>query len=112
LSFFFAYSAISTSHDIFNNYCFSLVNLHLLSQTVGHFLLSSAFTGYIVFAVIIYEEPLLVEKLGPEYVQYMKRTPRFIPNLPGLGQKTSRDWLVQYLMYNVFSAKKSDVMIY
>jgi len=58
---------------------------------VGHFLLSSIFTSYIVFAVIVYEEPMLVEKMGPEYVQYMKRTPRFFPNIPSLGQKTSRD---------------------
>ena len=64
----------------------------LLLQTVGHFLLSSVFTGYIVFAMVLYEEPDLVNALGPEYTKYMKKTPRFFPNLPSFGRKATRDW--------------------
>ena len=64
-----------------------------LPQTVGHVLFSSVFTAYIVFAVVLYEEPTLVERLGPSYVEYMKRTPRFIPNFPtfSLKQHASKD---------------------
>ena len=67
------------------------VYILLLLQTVGHFLLSSVFTGYIVFAVVLYEEPDLVNSLGPEYTKYMKKTPRFFPNLPSFGRKAARD---------------------
>ena len=54
--------------------------------------MSGFFTGYIVFAVAFYEEPGLVDKIGPAYVEYMKKTPRFIPNLPSFGGKAARDW--------------------
>ena len=44
-----------------------------------------------MFAVTFYEEPSLVNKIGPAYVEYMKKTPRFIPNFPRIGRKASRD---------------------
>ena len=44
-----------------------------------------------MFAVAFYEEPDLVKTLGPEYTKYMKKTPRFFPNLPSFGRKAARD---------------------
>ena len=37
-------------------------------------------SGYMVFAVAQFEEPALVMEIGPKYVEYMKTTPRYIPN--------------------------------
>ena len=73
-----------------------------LLQTVGHLLLSSVFTGYIVFAVAFYEEPDLVKTLGPEYTKYMKKTPRFFPNLPSFGRKAARDWSLALYTLHTF----------
>ena len=78
----------------------SLSQYIFLLQTVGHLLLSSVFTGYIVFAVAFYEEPDLVKTLGPEYTKYMKKTPRFFPNLPSFGRKAARDWSLALCTFN------------
>ena len=53
----------------------------LLLQTVGHFMFSSAFTGYILFAVHFFEEPDLEKAIGSKYTEYMKTIPRYIPNV-------------------------------
>lgn len=61
----------------------SVVFIDLL-QTVGHLLLSVMYTGYILVAVRFYEEPDLVDEFGPEYVEYMKSTPGYVPAIPFL----------------------------
>ena len=38
-------------------------------------------TVYIVAAVVLLEEPKLVEEYGDQYIKYMKRVPRFVPGL-------------------------------
>jgi protein-S-isoprenylcysteine O-methyltransferase Ste14 len=45
-------------------------------------------TLYIVCAVAYFEEPDLVKELGHEYEEYMKKTPRFIPNFSRLFSAT------------------------
>lgn len=50
-------------------------------QSTGHALFSVVFTSYILFAVAQFEEPDLVKVFGPEYVEYTKTTPQYIPNL-------------------------------
>lgn len=47
---------------------------------MGHCLFTAVLTVYILFAVAHFEEPDLVEEIGPNYVDYMKTTPRYIPN--------------------------------
>ena len=62
-------------------------------QTMGRALFSFFMTVYIVFAVVYFEEPDLVKEMGSEYEEYMKRTPRFIPNFFRLFSpaKTAKD---------------------
>lgn len=63
-------------------YSFLMMGLWIAPKmTVGRLLLVGLYSLYIVYAVVVYEEPALVEEFGPEYVEYMKKTPRFIPNL-------------------------------
>ena len=45
------------------------------------------FTIYILIAVPLYEEPDLIKQLGPEYIEYMKTTPAYIPSIPYLTKK-------------------------
>lgn len=52
------------------------------TMTTGHCLFASLFTAYVVFAVTMYEEPALVKQFGQDYVEYMKKTPMYIPKLP------------------------------
>lgn len=37
-------------------------------------------TAYTLIAVAHFEEPDLVRDIGQKYVEYMKTTPRYIPN--------------------------------
>lgn len=61
-------------------YTFSLMLLWITPLlSVGHLLLASMFTVYVVYAVAMFEEPDLVTEFGPDYVEYMETTPRFIP---------------------------------
>lgn len=53
-------------------------------QTTGHLLLSFMYTAYILIAVQLYEEPDLIKQIGPEYIEYMKTTPAYIPSIPYL----------------------------
>ena len=55
---------------------------------MGHLLLSVMFTVYILIAVPLYEEPDLITLFGAEYVEYMKTTPAYVPNIPYLKKKT------------------------
>jgi protein-S-isoprenylcysteine O-methyltransferase Ste14 len=36
--------------------------------------------AYMLFATAYFEEPDLVREIGTEYEEYMKKTPRYIPN--------------------------------
>ncbi len=56
---------------------------------MGHLLLSVMFTIYILIAVPLYEEPDLIKQMGPEYIEYMKTTPAYIPSVPCLIKKKS-----------------------
>ena len=38
-------------------------------------------TAYMWLAVVYLEEPNLIKTFGQEYHQYMKKTPRFFPNI-------------------------------
>ena len=60
---------------------------YLLLQSIGRALFCGVMTTYVLFAVEFYEEPLLVEIFGQEYVDYMKITPRYIPNIMSLISK-------------------------
>lgn len=40
------------------------------------------YTMYIMIAVPLYEEPDLVKQIGPEYAEYMRTTPGYIPRIP------------------------------
>ena len=50
-------------------------------QSVGHLLLTSVYTLYVILAVKYSEEPALVREMGKAYTDYMDRTPPFIPAL-------------------------------
>ena len=64
-------------------YSFFLLALWVTPKmTIGHSLFASFLTVYVVFAVAMYEEPALVKEFGQEYVEYMKKTPMYVPNLP------------------------------
>ena len=65
---------------VFNVKIFSIIVINSM-QSIGHFLLSTVFTGYILFAVPYFEEPDLVRSIGPVYIDYMRTTPRYIPNI-------------------------------
>jgi protein-S-isoprenylcysteine O-methyltransferase Ste14 len=51
-------------------------------MTVGHLLFAAGMTVYILVGVR-HEERDLVRSLGQDYVDYRRRTPAFIPGLPG-----------------------------
>lgn len=51
-------------------------------MTAGHLLFAAAMTVYILVGVH-YEERDLVRSLGRDYVDYRRRTPAFVPGLPG-----------------------------
>ena len=50
---------------------------------------------YTLFAVAQFEEPDLVKEIGSEYKEYMRTTPRYIPNVArsfsGGAEKTAKD---------------------
>merc|ERR1712130_194046 len=48
-------------------------------MTAGHLLFSVVATGYILIAVLCFEEPDLVKMVGPVYIKYMESTPAFCP---------------------------------
>ena len=58
-------------------------------QTLGHLLLSVLYTTYILIAVPLFEEPDLIKHLGPEYTEYMKTTPAYIPSFTFFTKKKS-----------------------
>lgn len=69
-------------------YTFSLMLLWVTPRlSVGHLLLASMFSAYVVYAVATFEEPDLVKEFGPEYVEYMKTTPRFMPSIPWFSKQ-------------------------
>ena len=39
-------------------------------------------TSYVLFATVHLEEPSIREELGSVYVEFLQRTPRFIPTIP------------------------------
>ncbi len=64
-------------------YTFSLMLLWVTPRlTLGHLLLATMFTLYVVYAVAVFEEPDLVKEFGSDYEKYMKTTPRFVPKIP------------------------------
>jgi protein-S-isoprenylcysteine O-methyltransferase Ste14 len=52
-------------------------------MTVGHLLFAVMTTGYMVFAVNVFEEPDLVREFGETYRQYMRATGGFFPKIGG-----------------------------
>lgn len=54
-------------------------------MTVGHLLFAVAMSVYIVIGVR-HEEHDLVHALGEDYVAYRRRTPAFVPGLPGASE--------------------------
>jgi protein-S-isoprenylcysteine O-methyltransferase Ste14 len=54
-------------------------------MTAGHLLFALAMTAYILVGVH-YEERDLVRSLGRDYVDYRRRTPAFVPGLPGASE--------------------------
>jgi protein-S-isoprenylcysteine O-methyltransferase Ste14 len=58
-------------------------------MTVGHMLMASVTTAYILVA-IIFEERDLVEALGDDYVKYRESTPMFIPQVASRETSSSR----------------------
>ena len=54
-------------------------------MTVGHLLFAAGMTVYILVGVH-FEERDLVRSLGQDYVDYRRRTPAFVPGLPGAQQ--------------------------
>ena len=48
------------------------------TMTYGHLLFAAVITGYVIVGVIV-EERDLVHFLGEDYLEYRKRTPKFIP---------------------------------
>lgn len=65
--------------------------MSLLLQTIGHLIFSVVWTAYILFAVAKFEEPELIRDIGPQYVEYMKTTPRYIPNLKSFMSASKKD---------------------
>ncbi|XP_064385221.1 methanethiol S-methyltransferase 2-like [Halichondria panicea] len=51
------------------------------TMSVGHLLLTSVYTLYVILAVKYSEEPALVREMGKAYTDYMDRTPPYIPAL-------------------------------
>ena len=43
-------------------------------------MIASVFTVYVVTAVLLFEEPSLVEEFGDSYREYMKTTPMLLPH--------------------------------
>lgn len=69
-------------------YSFSLLLLWATPHlSVGHLLLATVFSVYVVCAVAMFEEPDLVREFGSDYAEYMKTTPRFVPGLAWLLRK-------------------------
>ena len=57
------------------------------TMTAAHLVFAAGLTAYIVIA-IVYEERDLVAHHGPDYAEYRRRTPMFIPRLRrGAGQR-------------------------
>ena len=54
-------------------------------------LFSFVFTVYILVAVAHFEEPDLVRAIGQDYVEYAKKTPRYIPNLFWSSSSTNKE---------------------
>jgi len=48
------------------------------TMTVGHLLFAAGMTTYILIA-IVFEERNLIEHFGPQYAEYRRQVPRFIP---------------------------------
>ena len=55
----------------------------------GHLLFSAVATSYIYIAVKYFEEPDLVNMIGPKYEDYMAKTPSFCPFYPMPKPKSS-----------------------
>ncbi|MEP2715543.1 methanethiol S-methyltransferase [Pseudophaeobacter sp.] len=55
------------------------------TMTVGHLLFALVTTGYIVIAVLRFEEKDLIAQIGDDYVTYQREVPAFIPGI-GRGQ--------------------------
>ena len=51
-------------------------------SVTGHLLFSAVATSYIYIAVKYFEEPDLVRMIGPQYEEYMAKTPSFCPLYP------------------------------
>ena len=72
-------------------YTFSLMMLWVTPHlTVGHLLLSSLLTTYVVCSVALFEEPDLIKEFGQDYVEYMKTTPGYVPRIPWLFSKDKK----------------------
>jgi len=57
------------------------------TMTVGHLLFAAGMTTYILIA-IVFEERNLIEHFGPQYAEYRRQVPRFIPWRVGSPKQT------------------------
>ncbi len=53
------------------------------TMTTGHLLFTLVTTGYIIIAVLYFEEKDLVAAIGDEYLDYQRKVPAFIPRIKG-----------------------------
>ena len=58
-------------------------------------------TVYTMLAVAYFEEPDLIRIVGPQYEEYMKITPRYIPQLCPVGKK-KETWLHWAFVANIY----------
>jgi len=51
------------------------------TMTIGHLLFTLMTTGYIIIAVLYFEEKDLVAEIGDEYLDYQREVPAFVPSI-------------------------------
>lgn len=73
-------------HPMYTGFIVFLIGLALRFGTLGSLLVSLAFTAFVVFGTLFYEEKRL-ERKCPEYSSYKKEVPAFIPKFPKKDDK-------------------------
>jgi protein-S-isoprenylcysteine O-methyltransferase Ste14 len=66
-------------HPLYASYCYYFVGFSLIFQSILIFPLLIGIYGY--YKTSVYEESLLVNHFGKEYIEYQNRTGRFLPRL-------------------------------